>query len=281
MSTDYQRSIDKVISEIHALDERTIQDALKSLKELHSEIIIEIKAGVGTELTLNRLQQTQHAIEIHIRAFENEAARLISNSLNSSFDLGQKLIDEPLKTLSLAAPPVSREIVQTLTGFTATRIKGITADVKDRISGILHRAVLTKMNANEAIREIGSVLESTGAFKEVAYRAERIYRTEVLRIFSMASDLKMQASARVMEGTDYEMQKGWLSAHDPRVRAAHLAADLVYMSDPIPVDKPFLVDGEELMYPRDANGSAENTINCRCVSTPHIKRVAARTALAA
>jgi hypothetical protein len=35
---------------------------------------------------------------------------------------------------------------------------------------------------------------------------------------------------------------------------------------------PFVVGGEELMYPRDPNGSAENTINCSCLLYPAIAK---------
>jgi len=30
------------------------------------------------------------------------------------------------------------------------------------------------------------------------------------------------------------------------------------------------VGGEELMYPRDPNGSPENTINCHCLLVPEV-----------
>jgi hypothetical protein len=30
------------------------------------------------------------------------------------------------------------------------------------------------------------------------------------------------------------------------------------------------VEGEELQYPRDPAGSAENTINCHCLMIPHL-----------
>ena len=35
------------------------------------------------------------------------------------------------------------------------------------------------------------------------------------------------------------------------------------------VDQPFNVAGEDLMYPRDPNGSPENTINCHCLMRPY------------
>ncbi|MGJ8500968.1 phage minor head protein, partial [Glaesserella parasuis] len=60
------------------------------------------------------------------------------------------------------------------------------------------------------------------------------------------------------------MVKVWSAAHDERTRVAHAEAD----GQTRPVDEPFEVGGELLRYPGDrANGSAKNTIQCRCTAT--------------
>ena len=50
---------------------------------------------------------------------------------------------------------------------------------------------------------------------------------------------------------------------------AHIEAESAYGPDgdpgPIPLDEPFVVAGEELMYPGDQDGSPENIINCHCI----------------
>jgi len=53
-------------------------------------------------------------------------------------------------------------------------------------------------------------------------------------------------------------------------RKAHAAAEERFGPDegPIPIDRPFIVDGEELMFPRDPSGSPQNTINCGCFHVP-------------
>lgn len=63
-----------------------------------------------------------------------------------------------------------------------------------------------------------------------------------------------------------KVYKMWISAHDTRVRIAHEEAETEYGSEDtaIPEDEPFVVDGEELMYPGDPIGSAFNICNCRC-----------------
>ena len=46
-------------------------------------------------------------------------------------------------------------------------------------------------------------------------------------------------------------------------RASHAAIDGQMVKD----GEPFYVDGEELMFPGDPNGSPGNTINCHCTMT--------------
>jgi len=58
--------------------------------------------------------------------------------------------------------------------------------------------------------------------------------------------------------------KSWITSGDDGVRDAHAAAGVQYAAG-IPVEQPFVVAGEALMYPADPAGSAGNIINCRCV----------------
>jgi len=86
--------------------------------------------------------------------------------------------------------------------------------------------------------------------------AKRIAVTETGAAFNFAGFDAMKYA-----GVEY---KAWLSSHGPNVRPAHAEAELRYMSNPIPIDEPFVVDGEELDYPMDPAGSPENVINCHC-----------------
>jgi hypothetical protein len=51
------------------------------------------------------------------------------------------------------------------------------------------------------------------------------------------------------------------------VRPAHAEAEAMYIDDPIPIDDPFEVMGEQLMFPGDDSlgASLENIINCQCI----------------
>jgi hypothetical protein len=85
------------------------------------------------------------------------------------------------------------------------------------------------------------------------YRTERIVRTEVNRAANFGS----------LEGTKslgVEMEKVWLSAFAKESRPEHMAAD----GQAVELDEPFTVWDENLQYPGDPAGRAENTINCLC-----------------
>jgi hypothetical protein len=89
--------------------------------------------------------------------------------------------------------------------------------------------------------------------------AKRIARTEVGIAYETARD---QASRDA--GIEF---KAWLSSHGPNVREAHAQAEEDYIDDPIGIDEPFVVMGEQLMFPGDDSlgASLENIINCMCV----------------
>lgn len=92
-------------------------------------------------------------------------------------------------------------------------------------------------------------------------RVRRILRTEINRAINYGNTLAEQKY-------EFKTQKRWVAVHDNRTRHAHLAAD----GQTVEMDTRFSVGGEQLDFPGDPDGSAENTINCRC----HTELVAVR-----
>jgi hypothetical protein len=89
------------------------------------------------------------------------------------------------------------------------------------------------------------------------FRTMRIARTEVMS----ASNEGMLRGAM---DSPIRLKKKWQVNLDSDTRDDHAAmAD----EDPIDLNKPFLVGGEELQRPGDPSGGAENVINCRCSCT--------------
>lgn len=91
------------------------------------------------------------------------------------------------------------------------------------------------------------------------WRADTIARTEMHGAAMYASDNTAQ---KISMDTGLQLLKEWVPALDERTRTSHA---VMSESKPVPLDQPFKVGGEPLMYPGDPAGSASNVINCRCV----------------
>lgn len=112
-----------------------------------------------------------------------------------------------------------------------------------------------------SIQELKDKLKKDYAFSE--NRAQVIARTEIIRASNAGSLLG------AIE-TGVPMLKYWLATRDDRTRGQKPSDKFDHYSMlekekvGVPLDKPFNVSGEFLLYPGDPDGSAGNTINCRC-----------------
>jgi hypothetical protein len=111
-------------------------------------------------------------------------------------------------------------------------------------------------------RKEGIVITETQAAAE----ATKVTEAEVL---SGVAPTVTGGSPRTTETT-----KRWDSVSDSHVRAAHLEAD----GQEQPVNKPFSVGGQELMYPGDTSRGASlwNVVRCRCSAIYDTAKIAAQ-----
>lgn len=131
-------------------------------------------------------------------------------------------------------------------------MQGLGQATSDAIGHTLTQGVFAGESIDKLAARVQSVFDSSDA------RATLIARTEVVGASNgLAHDY---ASAVAGTGT-LPLQKTWLATVDDRTRPAHVDADGQTVQS---VEEPFDVDGEELMYPGDENGSPENVCNCRC-----------------
>lgn len=139
--------------------------------------------------------------------------------------------------------------------FIASR-ENLIAGCGDTVHAKLKTALDEAARAGESMDKITDRVR--GIFNDVSkFEARRIAMTETGATYGFSRDKAMKEA-----GVEY---KTWLTSHGPNVREAHQMAEEKYGANPIPVDEPFIVDGEELMYPCDSSGSSGNVINCQCV----------------
>lgn len=129
--------------------------------------------------------------------------------------------------------------------------KQITATVT---SGIFRGSSINKM-AKDLMNRV------TDMNKTSAVRAARTAVTE-------AENAGRQAAADELEKKGVIMGKRWIATHDSRTRDEHLEADGQIVEN----NKPFVVGGEELMFPGDKSlgASGWNLYNCRCTRATEI-----------
>ena len=108
--------------------------------------------------------------------------------------------------------------------------------------------------------QIDKIVEQT-RLRYVKQRTETIARTESLRATSVGQDLAIR-EGQITGAISNELLKRWLYRHDTRTRDAHISAGET--NGWIPMNRAFTTPLGPLMVPRDPNGSASNTINCRC-----------------
>jgi hypothetical protein len=122
------------------------------------------------------------------------------------------------------------------------------------------------MDLAQLTKQIGNARygsEYTGLFSQVGEQTLNVALNETRRVQSVASFTRIKDLAPMHP----KMGKGWRHIPVARVpRISHILAN----GQIVKPEDPFIVGGEELMYPRDPSGSAENTINCSCLLYPAI-----------
>jgi hypothetical protein len=135
--------------------------------------------------------------------------------------------------------------------------KNLMVDVADEIHDAINDDLAQGIEAGESTKALAQRISSK--FEQISSgRAATVASTEAGAAFGYARDDAMRQAGIAC--------KTWLTSHLPNVRAAHSIAEEDPRNARVPIDEPFQVGGEPLMYPGDEAGSAENVINCHCIA---------------
>ena len=134
------------------------------------------------------------------------------------------------------------------------KVKIISKGFKDWFTGALKEAIKDQtMGIEQLTQELsGNIMNVYEGVQE--WEIRRIVQTESLTALSVAQDESIKAL-----GIPYT--KTWVISGN-NTRPAHAEMDGVTIDE----DEAFIVDGEEMMYPRDDSmgASAGNIVNCAC-----------------
>jgi HK97 family phage portal protein len=135
------------------------------------------------------------------------------------------------------------------------RLEGINQTTRDALQATLREGYIAGESIDDLKRRVEDVYEGCEG-----YRAQMIARTEIISAANAGSIDGMKESGVVDD-------KEWLAALDERTRDSHAAAN----GQVVALEDKFEVGGEQLEYPGDPDGSAEETIACRCAVIPIVK----------
>ena len=269
MASQFSAKVAQLIAQARQLT----PEARKHVEELLNEARLKVVARVAEldpqSYSATQLKSLSREIARALDQFGAQLGHVVEEQQAEAFRIGANTVNHPLAAAGLPAPSYagySTHALAVAQGYTADLISGLAKDSAAKINAAIQRAFLGGKPITEVIEEIGKALSNgqgfSGLFSSIGKRAESIATNEILRVYSIAAQAKMEDAVK----HNPAMKKQWVHVPIARVpRISHIEAD----GQVVDVDQPFDVDGEELMYPRDPNGSPENTINCHCLARPY------------
>jgi hypothetical protein len=232
------------------------QAMLGLLKELQKQILGELGQAALGSWDAYHLKQALDAIEYQISNFKAKATAEADGLLKDSWGKGQSMVDMPLAEAGVYVGwHLPTSVLDTLKDFTFDRISGLSNDAWLKIKGELNLGILGGKTPQEVAAAIGKNLTDPSIFASIADRAEVITKTEMGRVFSEATQLRMEQAAEYVDG----LEKQWIHAgHPKKARPSHLAAH----GQHVPVNELFNIGGVLMMSPREPGAPLEEVINC-------------------
>jgi uncharacterized protein with gpF-like domain len=197
-------------------------------------------------------------IEKHQKEMRAIAFKLYSNSIDLSSDRQFQSIKHhfPVEMEKKDAQLDFQELaIDFITTYGMRLARQVSDTTIKQVNKTIDRSVQEGLSTSETvsvIRDRASILSRS--------RAMTIAVTETHNALSWA---KNESTRLISDELGLELLKEWNTVEDERTRQSHREAD----GQKVGMDESFTVGGESLRYAGDINGSAANTINCRCTET--------------
>jgi len=276
--------MDKYSAAAHKWTDAEIAKLERELRQLYSQAYADIKKKSEAILSkinttpdmtatqryeefrkYNRLQSLEAQVADILRDTNAEAVRIINGKMADVYSTNYQAATKMFPK-DVVFPPLGKSAVRSVLTGQVTPFKQLAVDTllsRAEIERDLTRSLLTGIMQGESIPNLARRMKDIT--NKTLSESIRIARTETTRVANSAKQDVGEQGASM----GFKMKKQWVSTQEPRrTRTEHLNAN----GQIVDIDKPFIVGGEELMYPGDEAGSAWNTINCRCTTINIIER---------
>ena len=258
-----------ILREIDLVKKNGMKDVLHLVDELRRGTVIAL--GDADVLTPSIADTVRARIAELIHQFEERVLVKMNEYQRRSFVRGIQLVDKSISAgnVRFAVPYLSQQTLEYLRNYNASLIKGISDLARERISQEITLGVLGQKPATDIIKAIGKNLDSPSVFGTISKRAETIYRTEIDRAHNLASQNRIKQIAPQLG----DLMKEWRHGYVGIPRANHL---VLHGKRVEATEKFHLVGIHGALYevdgPQDAILPPEESINCRCVAIPVLRR---------
>jgi uncharacterized protein with gpF-like domain len=243
-----KKEAQKIAAKSMAIQMKIIESFARAIRRIFTRMANDFQATyIDTRQVLSLTSYKPDIIAL-LRDYYSRTAKIFKNNIRKGLKLS------------------SEEIAQKIDSQLAVFVKGHSMAQSDIIITTLQKNLVQDLNdvmieaaADGIVLDKSVVAKNTRDkfLKKSKNRAETIAQTEV----GTASGYSTQTEAQVLkQHENLNVKKIWVSMLDDVTRISHVFADGQIQN----MDDPFIVGGEALQYPKDPNGSIENTINCRC-----------------
>lgn len=244
----------------------TREEIIRLLKVAQENIALTL-ASQPSDYQRWALPDLQFEINRILKEFGEAGATTIGTAAGESWQAGKNLIDKPLEAANAAIvaimPHLDTQQLHAMRAFMTDRIKDIGVQGANKINSELGLVVIGAQSPGDAIGRVKDILGDPSR-----KRAATIVRTELGRVFSVASHERMQQAVKA----GVPLEKEWIRSGKLHPRIGHNMAH----GQTVPVDQPFLIPSSKggpatrMMYPHDPAAPASETINCGCASIPKV-----------
>lgn len=269
---DKKELTSRLASEQLALKMKLEQGLLRQMKSYYNQIA-QLNRAIYTE-TGQTLDVSEFDMELQgvLLAHYRKVGRSIGTNLRRQINKAapdffeKKQIDEQI-TLALT------EAFRRWADESTLKISESTQRaLDDTFSDAQAQAVAAALQGEEEtiIDNAAIAIEGTKAFKNrVKSRPQTTATTETQKAFEGSKQIEMEVVIAEVENITGEsaqevIETEWVAVLDQNTRQAHVIAD----GQRRPLNEPFIVGGERLLYPGDTSlgATAKNVINCRCIA---------------
>lgn len=266
---EQKKAFDSAVKEV--LQGRTriqtnTRDEIVRLLKVAEEQITRTLLGQPSDYQRWALVDLQFEINRILGEMGEANATVIGTAAGEIFEAGRELMDAPLTAAGGASivanmPRLDMRLLTAMREFMTDRIKDISVQAANKINSELGLVVIGAQAPGDAIARVRDILGDPSR-----KRAQTIVRTELGRVFSHASQQRMeQATSR-----GAPVGKKWLKSGKTHPRLGH---NLTH-GQTVPVDQPFSVFSStggmptKMMHPHDSAAPIKETINCGCTAVP-------------